>query len=120
MAEDENFVSAIQLHELRAQQPAPLVVDVRSSEQYEAGHIPGARNIPKDELLEILLDPPLNREIIVYCDMKHPGSSRSEQAAEMLRQSGYIARTLRGGFSAWENAGYPVDSGYNGMGGAAR
>ncbi len=114
MVAEENDVSPMQLNELRSQQPEPLVVDVRDPQQYEAGHVAGARNIPKDDLLQVLMEPPLNRTIVLYCDMKHPGSSRSEQAAEMLRKSGYVARVLQGGFPAWQAAGYPVDTGYNG------
>jgi rhodanese-related sulfurtransferase len=43
--------------------------------------------------------------------MHHPGSSRSEHAAALLRESGYEARALEGGFPAWEASGYPVETG---------
>lgn len=43
--------------------------------------------------------------------MRHRGSSRSERVAALLRESGYDAQALDGGFPAWKQAGYPVDSG---------
>lgn len=111
--ETENKIKAIELHELMQQEPAPLVVDVRSSDQYEAGRISGSRNIPRAELLEVLLEPPINREIVVYCNMKHPGSSSSEQAAQLLRDRGYTVQVLEGGYPAWRDAGYEVETGYD-------
>jgi rhodanese-related sulfurtransferase len=41
--------------------------------------------------------------------MEHPGSSRSERAAALLRESGYRAQALEGGYPAWVAAGYPTD-----------
>ncbi len=43
--------------------------------------------------------------------MRHRGSSRSERTAALLRESGYDAQALDGGFPAWEAAGYPVERG---------
>ena len=43
--------------------------------------------------------------------MHHPGSSRSERAAALLRESGYLARALEGGFPAWKANEYPVQIG---------
>jgi rhodanese-related sulfurtransferase len=42
--------------------------------------------------------------------MRHRGQSRSERAAALLRESGYQAQALDGGFPAWEKAGYPVET----------
>jgi len=41
--------------------------------------------------------------------MHHRGNSRSERTAALLRESGYDAKALDGGFPAWEAAGYPVE-----------
>lgn len=41
--------------------------------------------------------------------MEHPGSSRSESAADRLRESGYDAVAIEGGFPAWREAGYPLE-----------
>ena len=43
--------------------------------------------------------------------MRHPGTSSSEGAAAQLRESGFMAQALQGGFPAWESAGYPVETG---------
>ncbi|MEX1020380.1 MAG: hypothetical protein WDZ49_12025 [Litorilinea sp.] len=40
--------------------------------------------------------------------MRHRGNSRSESAAALLRESGYDAKALEGGFPAWQAAGYPT------------
>lgn len=42
--------------------------------------------------------------------MRHRGSSRSERTAKLLRESGYDAKALDGGFPAWEDAGLPVET----------
>jgi rhodanese-related sulfurtransferase len=41
--------------------------------------------------------------------MRHPGDSRSERTAALLRESGYQAQALDGGFPAWSEAGLPVE-----------
>jgi len=43
--------------------------------------------------------------------MQHPGRSRSERVARQLREQGYSAEALEGGFPAWSVAGYPVATG---------
>lgn len=43
--------------------------------------------------------------------MRHPGRSRSERVATQLREQGYSAEALEGGFPAWRAAGYPVATG---------
>lgn len=76
----------------------PTVIDVRGQEEYEAGHLPGALHIPADELPQRLAKIPSDR-----------GSSRSERAAELLREGGYRAQAVSGGFLAWEETGLPVE-----------
>lgn len=49
--------------------------------------------------------------------MRHPGDSRSERSAALLRASGYEARPLDGGFPGWESAGLPVERGPSPAGG---
>ena len=78
-----------------------LVVDVRSPDQYEKEHIPGAINIPLDKLEEKLGELPRDRPIVVYC-----GSSRctaSLKAARLLSEKGFtnIYRYV-GGLADWK------------------
>ncbi|MGH2493092.1 MAG: rhodanese-like domain-containing protein [Ktedonobacteraceae bacterium] len=47
--------------------------------------------------------------MITYCNMHHRGESRGERATAMLREQGYQARTLDGGFPAWKEQGFPVE-----------
>lgn len=87
---------------------APIVVDVRSPEEYAEGHVPGAVNIPIDEVEQRLSEIPQDRPVVPYCNMYHPGSSRGERAAMLLQAHGYEATTLNGGFPAWMRLGEPV------------
>ena len=91
---------------------APLVLDVRGSEEYAAGHLPSARHIPGEELAGRLDELPRDRLVVTYCTMRHRGDSRSERAAALLRERGYMARTLDGGLPAWEAAGLPIERGH--------
>lgn len=77
-----------------------LVVDVRTPGEFEKGHIPGALNLPVDELREHLdeLDP--EAETILYCGV----GQRSYYAHRILAQSGYRSSSLDGGFRTWSAA----------------
>jgi rhodanese-related sulfurtransferase len=93
---------------IRDDELPPVVVDVRPLEDYRESHIPGAANIPEGEILRSLKNLDQKRPVVTYCDMRHPGSSRSESAARKLRKAGIQARALEGGLPAWEEAGFPV------------
>jgi len=93
---------------------APLVIDVRDSEEYARGHVVGARNIPLDTLeqhVDALSAVSAERAIITYCNMYHPGASRGERASALLRERGVPARTLDGGFPQWKKAKLPMAKG---------
>lgn len=108
----ENLIGVRELHEkLSGEDLPPIVIDVRSHADYEAGHIPDALNYPTEQILDWLTRLPNGRPVVTYCDMQHPGSSRSERAAQQLREVGFQARALRGGFPAWKDAEYDVDQG---------
>lgn len=71
-----------------------LVVDVRSPEEFSAGHYPNARNIPANGIMNHLDDfGAKDSPIIVYCE----SGSRSEYAALILRASGFRDVTNAGG-----------------------
>jgi rhodanese-related sulfurtransferase len=88
----------------------PFVIDVRRSEEYQAGHISGAINIPLNQLADHITKIPNNQAIVTYCNMHHPGESRGEQASILLRERGYNATALNGGFPAWKAAGLPIET----------
>ena len=87
-----------------------LIVDVREPEEYAAGHIPGAVNIPRG-VLEFRIDqhPALydrEREIVLQCQ----GGGRSALATVVLQELGYKnVSNLAGGFGAWSAAGLPTE-----------
>jgi len=89
---------------------APLVLDVRTREEYRQGHIPGAVNIPQDELPDRLAELPIaeSDEVVVHC--QRGGWARRAEAA--LREAGYAnVRDLRGHWRAWQEAGLPIETG---------
>jgi rhodanese-related sulfurtransferase/biotin operon repressor len=84
------------------------VVDVRPAEEYAAGHIPGAINIPLPELQKRLGDLPKRKEIVAYC--RGPYCLMSFSAVQTLRSKGFKARRLEAGMPEWRSAGLPVES----------
>ena len=87
----------------------PLVIDVRGPKEYAAGHVLGAVNIPLGQLPKKLSKLTRDRLVVTYCNMHHRGSSRGEQAAALLREKGYQAQTLDGGYPHWKEVGLPVE-----------
>ena len=77
----------------------PVIVSVRSAEQYANGHIPGAINIGLAALAEpvSLAQLPKDKQIVVYCYTGHTGS----QATALLNLMGYNAINLKFGMTAW-------------------
>lgn len=83
------------------------VIDVRPQEEYAAGHLAGAINMPLAELEKNQADLPLGREIIAYC--RGPFCLLSFEAVAQLRKKGLKARRLETGFPEWKVAGLPVE-----------
>jgi len=76
-----------------------VLVDVRPGEEYEAGHIEGARSIPIDELDARLAELPADREVVAYC--RGPFCAYAHDAVRRLRESGRQARRLEDGWPEW-------------------
>ena len=81
-----------------------VLVDVRPSEEFEAGHIDGARSIPIDEFEQRMNELPKNREVIAYC--RGPFCAYAHDAVRQLRASGRKAKRLDGGWPEWRLAGH--------------
>jgi len=79
-----------------------VVIDVRPAEEYEAGHIYGARSIPIDELRDRLSELPADREVVAYC--RGPFCVYAHDAVRQLQAAGRPARRLRGGWPEWQLA----------------
>ncbi|HHJ14865.1 MAG TPA: metalloregulator ArsR/SmtB family transcription factor [Gammaproteobacteria bacterium] len=84
------------------------VIDVRPPEEYAAGHVPGALNLPLAELEQRLeaLEP--GREIVAYC--RGPHCVLAYEAVARLRRQGRAARRLEDGMPEWRLAGLPVET----------
>jgi NADPH-dependent 2,4-dienoyl-CoA reductase/sulfur reductase-like enzyme/rhodanese-related sulfurtransferase len=87
-----------QLSENDAAGLRPLVLDVRTSEEFTAGHIPGAVSLPIDELRSRLDELPRDRPIVTYCEV----GQRGYLATRILIQSGFDAVNLGGGFHTYQ------------------
>jgi rhodanese-related sulfurtransferase len=90
----------------RLQEQAVVVLDVRPSDEYAAGHILGAVSVPIEELDRRLAELPRDREIVAYC--RGPYCLFSRQAVEKLREQGFQARQMKDGVLEWGHRGYPV------------
>lgn len=89
-----------------AKQDLVTVLDVRPKEEFDAGHVQGAVNIPNDELELHLQQFDPEHEIVAYC--RGPHCILAYEAVEHLRQQGFKARRLEHGFPEWKIAGLPV------------
>jgi hydroxyacylglutathione hydrolase len=82
------------------------VLDVRGHAEWEAGHLPGAPNLPVGLLPERLAEVPRDRPVVVQCQ----GGTRSAIAASILKAHGFRdVVNLAGGFAEWRRAGLPVE-----------
>ena len=77
-----------------------VLIDVRSSEEFDAGHIEGARSVPLDELAERLAELPAGQEIVAYC--RGPFCAYAHEAVRRLRGAGREARRLEDGWPEWQ------------------
>jgi rhodanese-related sulfurtransferase len=82
-----------------------VLVDVRPAEEFDAGHIEGARSIPIDELEQRLAELPDDREVVAYC--RGPFCAYAHDAVRRLRATGRDARRLEDGWPEWRLAGPP-------------
>jgi rhodanese-related sulfurtransferase len=99
-------VKAAELME-RARKGLVTVLDVRPREEFAAGHLPGAVNIPITELEKRLSALPKRREVVAYC--RGPYCLMSYDAVALLRKKGFKARRLEAGMPEWRHAGLPVE-----------
>ncbi len=83
------------------------VLDVRPREEFDAGHVQGAINIPIEELEQHLAELDPQQEIVAYC--RGPHCILAFDAVARLREKGYQARRLENGYPEWRVAGLPVE-----------
>jgi len=81
------------------------IVDVRPAQLYAGGHIPGAINIPLEDLISQMGMIPVGQKVVVYCAI----DTNAAFAVQALRvYGGRDAFALSGGIAAWQAAGMPV------------
>lgn len=83
-----------------------IVIDVRPTSEYEAGHIACARSVPIDVLEQRLADLPADAEVVAYC--RGPFCVYADDAVRRLTTAGRRARRLEDGYPQWHDAGLPV------------
>jgi rhodanese-related sulfurtransferase len=93
----------ITVEQLRAREGVPLI-DVREPEEFAAGRVPGAVNLPMSRIGELLHELP-EGEIDVIC----ADGGRSGRVVEALEARGYEATNVEGGTNGWVQAGFPVE-----------
>ncbi|MFY1913948.1 ArsR/SmtB family transcription factor [Achromobacter xylosoxidans] len=84
------------------------LLDVRPADEFAQGHLPGAINIPADELVKRLEELPADHEIVAYC--RGPFCVLSSDAVTALRAHGLRARRLDAGFPDWRAEGLAVEA----------
>lgn len=96
-------MKSITVQELHAREDTPLI-DVREPDEYAAGHVPGAVNLPMSQIGE-LLDRLPEGPFDVICQ----AGGRSARVVEALEARGHDATNVAGGTGEWIAAGYPVE-----------
>jgi len=93
----------------RAQAGDVVVLDVRPTEEYTAGHIPGSMSVPLTDLEEHMQQLPAGVDVVAYC--RGPYCVMAPEAITRLRAAGFTALRLEEGFPEWRRAGLPVATG---------
>lgn len=83
-----------------------FVLDVRTPQEYAEAHVPGAVNVPYDQLASRLAEVPQDKDVVLYCK----SGRRAGIAADVLAANGYTRLShLEGDMSAWVEKGRPVE-----------
>jgi rhodanese-related sulfurtransferase len=94
----------ITIADLRNRPAGSHLIDVRSPSEFAAGHIPGAMNIPMDQIESRLEDLSTTKPIVLICQM----GKRARMAAALLEPCKLEISILEGGTRSWIEAGLPV------------
>jgi rhodanese-related sulfurtransferase/DNA-binding transcriptional regulator YhcF (GntR family) len=92
--------------DLRMRANKVTLLDVRPAVEFAAGHLPGALNIPVEELEDRLDEIPRRREVVAYC--RGPYCVFAHEAVRVLQRHGHRAARLTDGVTEWRLAGRPI------------
>ncbi len=99
-------ISPSELHAQQQKGTAPLIIDVRTAEEYSAGHVPAAVNIPHTDLTKRLDEAKSQNGVVLYCMI----GPRARLGEKTLREAGVTKIFhLEGGFAAWRQSDLPVE-----------
>jgi rhodanese-related sulfurtransferase len=108
---DVEHVSAedlrVRLDSGRPDRKAPIVLDVRTAEEYEVSHLRGAIRVdPEGDLPDFLRALDRKAPVVAYCSVGY----RSSRLVERLKKEGFTdAKNLEGSIFEWANKGYPLE-----------
>jgi len=120
MSHDEEFIARVEKARSRIREitpmkignamPPPIIIDVREKDEFELGHIEGAKLISQGMLEEQVAKvvPDVSTPIVVYC----ADGKRAALAADILQNMGYQKiSSLKGGLTSWLESGGLVETG---------
>jgi rhodanese-related sulfurtransferase len=107
--EQRNVLEEVKIDDLLTRMKSKNIVllDVRPTTEYDAGHIPGAINIPIEDLSLRLKKLSKNKEYVAYC--RGPFCVFADEAVSLLIKKGFRAKRLTEGFPDWKIKGLPVE-----------
>ncbi len=103
--DDLEAIDALELIE-RTRHNEVTVLDIRPVEEFDAGHIPNAINIPPDEIAKRISQINNNKDVVAYC--RGPYCLFAYDAIQALRKNGFKAQRLENGYPEWKAAGHPI------------
>jgi rhodanese-related sulfurtransferase len=104
--ETASIDAAALLKRIQAKDPALVVLDVRTPQEFAAGHVPGAINIPSTHFPARSAELPSDKDVVIYCAV----GVRAEHAATSLRENGFTRLLhLQGDMTGWADSKRPVE-----------
>jgi len=98
----DQYISPQELNRYLGRELELTIVDLRSEQEFERGHIPTAINIPGDQLADRMIEIPDEGVTVVYCGGHSSENDACHRAYDLLTRTGHVTQILEGGFAAWQ------------------